>query len=272
MSFDDESSNIENLCYTELPTNKPFAVARPDENIQLAPIVQPMTINATINTTSVANNSTQASQYGGDAQNANYSGNKPIATRSERKSKRLKNLIAGFVMLLLSVIVILPFIFSMDIVSGSMVNLYSVMPGLNFDGNININAIQNLIVFFTNKAEMANIWKSTVPSFVIGFGLVGVALNILKAIIGIIAGVKGRKYIVSSAVTLGFFVLILVMQLIGIDQIGLSKIDFMQEVVFGWKYSQTFVLLVLGLMNFLAACICAIFVPKEPARERDRRR
>ncbi|HKL94263.1 MAG TPA: hypothetical protein VJZ69_03170, partial [Clostridia bacterium] len=185
-----------------------------------------------------------------------------VMVNPEKKASRTKNLIAGIIMLLISVVVILPFIFSLDALAGSMVNLFAALPGLNFQGSL--NAIQNLVMFFGNPSVMATIWKSTVPSFLIGIGLIFIAFNILKALVGIFGGVKGRKYVINSLITIGAFAIVIVLELIGIDSIGLPKIDFMQEVIFGWKYSQSFVLIATGLLNLIASLICAVFVPKAP--------
>ncbi|MDD4839559.1 MAG: hypothetical protein PHE93_02665 [Clostridia bacterium] len=274
MSFEDENVSNENLCYTELPINKPCPIERPEINIQLAPIVQPMTINATVNTVGAMGSpgmpTATMTPDGPIVVSGVDAKGKPIIINTEKKSKRIKNLIAGIVMLIASVIVLLPFIFSLDSIAGSMVNLYAFMPGLNLQGSL--NAIQNTITFFSNTAAMASIWRSTMPSLLIAIGLLFVVFNIVKAFVGIFGGVKGRKYIVNSLLTIGFCATVVLLQLIGVDAIGLPKIDFVQEVVFGWKYSQTFVILAVALVNVVAACICAIFVPKKPMYDMGYRR
>lgn len=255
---EDENVKKENLCYTELPVSQPYPILRPDEQVQLAPIVQTIVVNADVKS------NTSISPIGEVLVNSVDKKGKPTTVNPERKASRTKNLIVGFIMLLISIIVLLPFIFSLDAVAGKLVNVFASLPCLNFQGSM--NAIQNLIVFFSNKGDMATIWKSTVPSFLLGLGLLFVVLNILKAFVGILGGVKGRKYVISSLITLGAIAVVIVLQIIGVESIGLPKVDFVQEVVFGWKYSQSFVLIAVGIINALAAVICAVIVPKAPPK------
>jgi len=238
----------ENLCYKKLSAGNPLSVVGEGEQIHLPAIIQPITLNATIN-------------VNGASFTANAAGIVPKELpKEEKKSRRIKNLIAGFVMLLISATMFLPFIFSLDSISGSLADLFAAMPALDFSGPL--NALQNVIVFATNISEIGNIWMSSIHAIVIALGLLFVVFNVIKALIGILVGVKGRKYIINALVTAAFFAIIIVLQIIGVDAIGLNKINFLSDIVFNWKYSQSFVLIMLAVLNIIAACICALFVPK----------
>lgn len=259
MSFEDDSPTQENVCYKKLNVNRAI-VANEEDSIELKPFIQPIMVNATIN---VNQNIAPAPAAAPVAQVSQQQ----EQDRAERKSARIKNIVAGSVMLLVSVVILLPFIFALDGISAKMVDLYALMPALDFTGNL--NAVQNTIILFTNIKEIATIWKSSTPGVLLALGLLFVVFNIIKAFVGLIGGVKGRKYIINALVTTGFFGIVIVLQLFGIDMVGLPKINFVADVIFNWKYSPNFILMLFALLNIIAACICAVFVPSIPKKNMD---
>lgn len=275
--MDDESEVVkEELCYKKLSVSQPSAIISPDENVQLPPIIQPIAIAPTVSNPSFGGNANGA-PYGGYAngENVNQGGSFgqvgaypiPEAERLSdgdlaRKKKRKKNLAAGIIMLISSLVVLLPFVFAVNAIRGSFTAFYNIFGGLSFFGSLDV--FDNLVLFFANTSQASMIWKSTIPSFIIAIGLLFVVLNMVVALIGIFGGVKGRKYVVSSLITFFMFLLIAILSLIGVDAIGLAKVGF-QDVIANWKQSQLVALLILGLINVVCALVCAVFTPKKPS-------
>ena len=171
-----------------------------------------------------------------------------------KRTKRGKNIVFGFIMLAVTVVVVLPYILS---VAGTRPNLpFKYVPEeLNAIGVI-VNAIKASIAEGWKGAAVKSAWFHAVPSLVLALGLVFLAFNVIKSLFALLGAVKPVRYVVNSVAYLVCVLTVLVLYLIGVNTLGVPQINFVQDIVKGYKSSELFALIVFALGNLLVAIIC----------------
>lgn len=177
-------------------------------------------------------------------------------TKTKRK-KRAKNLVTGIVMFLLSLVILLPYI--LGVVDAQVQKLPFKFVPEQFD------AIGNLISAFKTTAslgwkgeEVNAIWVNAVPSLVLVLGILFVLFNVIKSMFAMFAGVKPVKYAANSFVYLVCVLVIFIMALVGVPVMGIDKIDFVQDFIYGYKTSELFSLVVFAVGYFVISGIISL--------------
>ncbi len=173
-----------------------------------------------------------------------------------KRSKRTKNIVCGLFMFVFSAVVITPYVLAaigqaLDFVP------FSIIPFENDIVTHYINAYNALSAngFFGDVC--APVWKSLLPDFMLTFGLLFILVNLIKSLVGIFGAVKVKKYVACSVVYLIMILAIVVAALIGADDFGIKKIDFMTDLIYGWQSSEYVGLLIPAVANLIVAIVCS---------------
>lgn len=171
------------------------------------------------------------------------------AGKTWKRRKRGKNFICGLLMLLTEAIVVLPYLFA---VFGVKIDFLPFAYVLD-----EYNAIGHIVNFVSGGGNFALI----VPDVILCVGLLFVLVNIVKSLTGIFGGVKVRKYGTGSVLYVVFVAIVFVISLVGATSLGVDKIDFMQDVIHGWKTSEWFTLFATSVFGIIMSAICSFINP-----------
>lgn len=166
-----------------------------------------------------------------------------------KRRKRGKNFICGLLMLIAEAVVALPYLFAIFGVKTDFLPFAYVLD--------KYNAIGHIINYATNGGNLLML----IPDFILCVGLLFVLCNIFKAIFGIFGAVKVKKYTACSVAYFIFVAVLFVIALVGADSIGVGKIDFMQDVIHGWKTSEWFTLFATAVFGIIVSVICSVINP-----------
>ncbi|MBO4554733.1 MAG: hypothetical protein J5713_03030 [Clostridia bacterium] len=174
-----------------------------------------------------------------------------------KRTKRGKNIVFGVIMLVITILIVLPYILA---VAGQTVGMpFKYVPEeLNAIGGI-VNAIKTSIANRWAGPEVNSAWLHAVPSLVLCVGLFFVVINGIKSLFAILGAVKPVRYMVCSAIYLVCVLAVLVLYLIGVNAIGVSQINFVEDVIKSCSTSEIFALTVLALGNLFVSIICTLF-------------
>ncbi len=183
-------------------------------------------------------------------------------SKTDKTSMRLKNIIVGTLMLLCSVAVLLPYIF------GSA--NYSVNLGFQFSlGNHNV--FLTLFEAVKDSIDLANagaggligeVWLSAVPSIILLIGLIAVAKNVLSALAAVIFSREPKSYAGGALFYLFVTLVLLAINLVGLESIGVAKIDFVSDIINNFRTSELFTICVFALGYALLSAIITKINPK----------
>ena len=173
-----------------------------------------------------------------------------------RRTKRNRNIFSGVIMLFVTAAVAIPFVLGAFGVKLNNPIIYSYSQ-YNVIGAL-IDAIEATI----HKTEdMKVVWFGMIPYLILLLGMVGLLANLIKSFMGIFGAVRPIRYVASAIFHLLTVVIVFIMALIGVDAIGVQRIDFMQEFIFKIQESEYFTLLALAVVNLLIAIILRIANP-----------
>ena len=174
-----------------------------------------------------------------------------------KRSKRTKNMILGIVMLIVTVIVGLPYIL------GAVGVWLDDFPFRYVPRDF--GAIHNIVEAF--KVTAANhwrgpvvnaVWVQTVPSLILLVGIIFLAINIIKAVVAILATHKPVKYTTGAVVYLFAVLALFIASLVGVYAVGIDKINFMSDFIHGYKTSEMFSLIVFSVGYFVVSLVCTV--------------
>lgn len=179
-----------------------------------------------------------------------------VKDRSKRwkRQKRGKNIIFGAIMLVVSVLVVLPYILA---AAGQTISLpFKYVPTeLNAIGNI-VSAVQTSAANGWQGVDVNNAWIGAVPSMVLIVGIIFVAFNVIKSLFALFGAVRPVRYIVNSLVYLACVLIVLVFYLVGVTAFGIAQIDFVNDFIKAYSTSELFSLVVFALGNLVVGFVC----------------
>lgn len=177
-----------------------------------------------------------------------------------KRSKRSKNIAVGIIMFIVTSLVILPYllgIFSqrLDFVP------FEYTP-------VQFNAIGNIVQAFRVSAalgwqgELVNaIWIYCVSDMILLVGIFALVINLIKSVAAIVGAVKPVRFNGGAILYLLSVLAIFVAALVGAPEIGVDKIDFVQDVIYGFRTSELFSLLVFAIGNVIVCAVCTVVNP-----------
>lgn len=178
-----------------------------------------------------------------------------------KRGKRSKNIVCGFIMFVFSALVVLPYILGTVNVKVDFIPFKYVPSQYNALANL-VDGFKTLSSLGWSGDAATAIWKSMLPDYILAFGLLFIAVNLLKSLTGIFGAVKIRKYLISSIIYLLTIVAVLIAALVGAENFGIEKIDFVEDVIHGWQTSDFVGLAILAFANVLAATFCTLINPE----------
>jgi len=174
-----------------------------------------------------------------------------------RRTKRNRNIFAGVIMLLVTAAVALPFILGSFGLNISKPFIFSLQQ-YNVFGSI-VKAIQNSIG--QDAATLKTIWMGMIPSMILFLGIIGLLTNFIKSFIAILGGVRPVRYVASAMFYLITVLIVFIMALVGVNAIGVARIDFIQDFIYKFYESEYFTLLAFAVVNLIIAIILRIANP-----------
>lgn len=184
-----------------------------------------------------------------------YQPKKKDVSKKWKRSRRSKNIALGVVMFILSAVILLQYILGAANVRINNLKFALIPDELGAIANI-VNAVKLCMKFGWTTAAAKQIWLNCVPSFILIVGLIAVAVNMIKSIVGLFGAVKPRKYMLPALVYLLMALAVLIIYLVGAPTIGVEQVDFMKDVIYGYQTSELFGIIVFALGYFIASVIC----------------
>ncbi len=177
-----------------------------------------------------------------------------------KRGKRAKNMASGVIALVASALVLLPYILG---VIGAQVDAPFVLVPDKF------NVIRNLISAFEQTAalgwkgeEVGAIWINTIPSLILTIGILCVLINVIKSCFAIFGAVKPIKFVKGAVIYALCLIAIFVASLVGASAIGIERIDFVADFIFGFAQSELFTLVVSGAA-YLVLCVVGAIINRD---------
>lgn len=177
-----------------------------------------------------------------------------ISKRWKRR-KRAKNMVVGLVMFVVTVAVVLPYILGTVGVWLDDFAFRYVPRDFSAINNI-VRAFKLTASFGWKGAEVKAIWVNAVPDLILLLGIIFLASNLLKSLFAMIGSVKPINYTEGAVVYLFTVLAVFIAALVGAEKIGVSKIDFVQDFIHGYKTSELFSLVIFAVGYFVVSFIC----------------
>lgn len=181
---------------------------------------------------------------------------KDVDKRYKRK-KRSKNIVCGLLMFVFSALVLLPYILAAVGENLDFVPFKFVPSEYNVIGSL-IAGFKLLSADWSNTA----VWKSMLPDYILGLGLVFIVINLVKSFTGICGAIKVRRYTFCAVIYLIAALAVFIAALVGAESYGIAKIDFMSDVIKGWQTSEFIGIFMLAVANIIAAVVCSLINPE----------
>ncbi len=182
---------------------------------------------------------------------------KEDANKRWKRHKRAKNMVVGAIELVVSLVVLLPYVLG---AIGQAVDFPIV---ISFD---EFNAIGHIIDAFEMTSELgwkgdavASIWVYTISDLILAVGILCITINVIKAVFALFSVTKPVKYNVCALINLACVCAVFISALVGASNIGVAKIDFIQDFIHGYNTSELFTLVVLGAGYVLVSAIIGWF-------------
>lgn len=205
----------------------------------------------------------QVEKTGEEIDEKNYSSDKDYQPKKEdigkkwKRDKRTKNIIIGVFMFLITAVVILPYILSACHVYIENMPFKYVPREFGAIGNI-VDAFKISAKFSFKGAEVNAAWIECVPSLVLAVGFLFLAVNLIKSIVAVFGATKPMRYTICSFVYLVTVLAVLIASVVGVNAIGLGKINFVNDFIRGYKTSELFSLTVFAVGNFILSLVFTV--------------
>lgn len=219
-----ELNNMQ-VIYDDLPVSKPVPIPRPETKIQMPAIVQPIALSPMV--------TLQESVVLRQADQSEVSSSRDYSARAEdvdavaEKKSRGKVRLAGFFMLLFSLIYIAPFVLPVVGFAPSF-QISTFTLSIGYAGKYSaIQVLMNMFsAGFSVDALLANI-ISVVLAVTILFAAIILIVGLIKLISGGGANVRPGTgaYLAFSIINLLLLAVIVVLQIVGMPALGIEKVS-----------------------------------------------
>lgn len=246
------------VIYDDLPVSRPVPIPRPETKIQMPAIVQPISLSPMVTLQeSVVLRQAEQSEI---SSTRDYTAKAEDADTTTEKKRRGKVRLAGFFMLLFSLIYIAPFVLPLLSVTlsfpvGSLGNL-----SLAYGGEY--NAIGVLMSIINNGFSLQAVVDNAV-SVVLLVTVLFAALTFLVGLIKLISGGGANArpgsgaYIAFSVINLLLVAVVVVFNIVGLDKFGIVKTE-VKDVFLGNDMALALMLVTALLMLIFAAISSAV--------------
>ncbi len=178
-----------------------------------------------------------------------------------KRKKRTKNVVCGLIMLIFSAAVFVPYILAATNVE--VVLPIAVVPNnFNVIGNL-IEAVKLSIAQNWAGSDVETAWKQMMPDLILLFGLLFILANLIKSLIGIFGAVRVQRYFAAALIYFLCIAALLIAAVVGAEDFGIAKINFMNDIVHGWNSSEIVGIAAVAVANIVIAAVCSIINPEK---------
>ncbi len=182
---------------------------------------------------------------------------KKDVSKKWKRSKRGRNIVLGLIMFLLTAFVVMPYI----------LGAVSQHPNLPFKYvPERFNVIYNIIEAFKATAQLGwtgesvyAIWFASIADLILTIGILCLAINLIKSIVGMFITTKPVRYVPCAAVYFLSVIAILIAALVGAEEIGIARVDFVNDVIMAYGTSELFSMLVLSAGYLIVSFVVNLF-------------
>lgn len=178
-------------------------------------------------------------------------------TVKTKREKRIKQTVIGALVILFSIAMMMPYVLSALRVDASALPVKLIPSEHNVLLNIKY-AIQTSVSSGWTGDVAKSVWVQTIPSLILAFGILFVIFNAIKALIAMIAGKKQRKYFGNALVNLLCVAVLFIISLVGAPTMGVSKLDFMNDVIYGYATCEVLWIFAISLLYAIVSGILTL--------------
>ena len=174
-----------------------------------------------------------------------------------KRRKRSKNMIIGVIMLLITAVMLLPYIlgaagvwlegFPFKYVPKRFGALYNIIEAFKFTASNGWSG-----------ADVNARWVMAIPDLILMLGFIFLAINFIKSVFSILGTYKPIKYTLGASVYLLAVLAVFIASLVGAGAIGVEKINFVNDFIHGFRTSELFSLVVFAVGYFAVSLICTL--------------
>lgn len=187
-----------------------------------------------------------------------YQPKKEEISKKWKRGQRGKNILTGSLILLVTVFAVLPYVLGACGVNPESLPFRYIPVRFSSVGNI-IEAFRVTASEGWAGETVNQTWISAVPDLVIIVGIIALALNIIKSLYAMFAAVRQQKYTVWAAVYLVCILAVFIASLVGIPQMGIEKMDFLNDFIYNCSTCELFTMVVIAL-GYMVVTIAINFV------------
>jgi len=173
-----------------------------------------------------------------------------------KREKRFKNLIVGSIMFIFSFIVILPYILE---AAGATLDWGVMMLPEKY------SIIRNLINTFSISIEnnwtgyvVGDAWIMSIKDIIVLVGFIFILINIIKSLYSMFASIKPVRYMFGAFMYFASIVIVFVASLVGAPEIGIDRIYFLRDFIYGYSTCEYFILIIFSAGYFIVSAICTL--------------
>lgn len=189
-----------------------------------------------------------------------------LLVKNNSQNAKVRNLIAGILMMLSAIFNILPFILNIDAIKNSFGKSLAVDNVLNFQGNYNV--VQRMILFFGDFSNQKANASQFLPAFLVLIMLALFVVILCVSIYNTTWKSCGMSTIFFSSIIFAFAVVLLLMHIVGFQQLGMKKFPF-STFANDWIHSANFVIILSSFSNLILSIIARILIKRDKVMKKD---
>lgn len=182
-------------------------------------------------------------------------------SKRRKRGMRERNFGVGLAMLICSAAALIPFVFAACGVKADFFPFKFVPETYDVVGGW-IDAFRVTAENGWKGEAVKEVWTAMVPEMLLTVGLIGIVVNLFKALTGMFGALRPRRYTLGAGLFLLSICAVFVAALVGAEEIGVARIDFMQDFIYGFATSEFFTLFAVALLNLIAAVVCSLVTPQ----------
>lgn len=187
---------------------------------------------------------------------SDYQPAKEDTTNKWKRQRRALNIVTGAIAFIASLIVLLPYVLGFF---GTTASRPIVLSFSTFNSIRELwEGIPKLIQLEFSSHAFNTIMARLVPHIILAIGILAVVVNMIKSVFALLFVKKPVKYTKAAIVNLVCVLIMLIISLVGAPLIGVDKVDFMADIIYGYASSELFTLLAFAVGYTLVGLICSI--------------
>lgn len=174
-----------------------------------------------------------------------YQPKKEEISKRWKRGQRGKNILTGSLVFIITIFAVLPYILGACGVDPELLP-FRYIP-------VRFSSVGNIIKAFTVTASegwagdtVNQVWINAIPDLVIVVGIIALVINAVKSLYAMFAAVKQQKYAAWASVYLICILAVFIAALVGIPQMGIEKMDFINDFIYNCSTCELFTMVVIA--------------------------